>query len=75
MQKKKLHILAAEEIKWDWLKAKFVSQSLSDFPPVATFLITSVSCVSLFVATQQAAPCVFSPTCVSSVSCSSPELT
>ena len=63
----------------DYWRYKFVnniSQSISDFFPVATFLITSVSCVSLFGMLFAHPPsgrqCVFSPTCVSSVSCSSP---
>ena len=54
----------------DWWRKKFVnniSQSISDFLPVATFLITGVSCVSLFgklfahpPSTQRAASvCVF----------------
>ena len=73
-------ILAAGEIKFDkWqVKIEICQQRLTKhirFPSSSNIPYHQCIMCFTFCATQQAAPCVFSPTCVSSVSCSSPELT
>ena len=75
--RRKPSISCAKFDKWQ-VKIEICQQRLTKhirFPSSSNIPYQQCIMCFTFCATQQAAPCVFSPTCVSSVSCSSPELT